>query len=341
MKRIICLALCLVMLLPAACAEEYCSIGEICAATPARWTQTYETPWRTVAIDAAIEVPQVEAFPILKVRKMPAVDTALLPTDADVRYNMPGILQFYTGNAEYVLKSNTMFKAIDHYPGPELPDVVAEDCSFTPHDALDLALAEIFRLYGVDGSHFRLDETLVYSRIWQFNGKKSKPAYTEAITAEGSYAVKFDQLLCGIPYFSCNEVCDDGRNGKWLTDARVRVAHRGADGYMVLASLWKLEEVVYADVPLLPFAAAKSVFEKEIMAGRLRTVDTIALGYAPCTVPDDPEAFWLLPVWYVKGGYSVDPEREFAPWLNEDGTVADDGVERQEVVVEATPDPET
>lgn len=37
----------------------------------------------------------------------------------------------------------------------------------------------------------------------------------------------------------------------------------------------------------------------------------------------------------MKGGYTTDPMREFKPWLNEDGTVADDGIERQKVVFEA------
>lgn len=128
---------------------------------------------------------------------------------------------------------------------------------------------------------------------------------------------------------------DDGWWGKWLTDARVSVAHRGADGYMVLATFWQVEKVVYADVPLLSFADAKPAFEKEIMAGRLRTVDTIALGYAPYTDPDDPDVFWLVPVWYVKGGYTTDPKREFKPWLDKDGSIADDGIERREVIFEA------
>ncbi len=92
------------------------------------------------------------------------------------------------------------------------------------------------------------------NRISQYKGKKSNPTYTKAITNEGSYKVQLRQLLYGIPYFACSEVYDDGWWGKWLTDARVSVAHRGADGYMVLAMLWLVEEVVYADVPLLSFA---------------------------------------------------------------------------------------
>lgn len=334
MRKII-MILAMLSFISAARAEEMYSVIDIRAQTPARWTQTYETKWRTVTIDTAIEVPQVDAFPILKVREMPAVDESLLPVGADIRYNAPGWLEFYTGDAEYVLKSNTMFKSIDHYPGPELPQVLAEDCSFTPQDALDLAHEQIFHLYGLDSSHFRLDETLVYSRIWQYKGKKTNPTYTKAITDEGSYAVTLKQLLHGISYYSCSEIGDGYERGGWLSDARFRVAHRGADGYRVLGCLWQVEEVVYANVPLLPFAEAKAAFEREIMAGRLRTVDTLALGYAPYIDPEDPEVFWLLPVWYLKGDYSADPKREFTPYLDDHGAVADDGVERREVVFEA------
>ena len=145
------------------------------------------------------------------------------------------------------------------------------------------------------------------NRISQYKGKKSNPTYTKAITDEGSYKVQLRQLLYGIPYFACNGIGDGYEPGVWLSDARVSVAHRGADGYMVLAMLWQVEEVVYEDVPLLSFTDAKPAFEKEIMAGRLRTVDTIALGYAPYTDLTDPDVFWLLPVWYVKGGYTPIP----------------------------------
>lgn len=102
---------------------------------------------------------------------------------------------------------------------------------------------------------------MLYSCIWQFKGKKSNPTYTKAITNEGSYKVGLQQLLYGIPYFSCSEVYDDGWKGKWLTDARVSVAHRGIDGYMVLTSLWEVEEVVYDDVQLLTVEDAKAAFE--------------------------------------------------------------------------------
>lgn len=49
----------------------------------------------------------------------------------------------------------------------------------------------------------------------------------------------------------------------------------------MLASLWQREEIVYADVPLLSFADAKSAFEKEIMTGRLRADQVHDVHHAP------------------------------------------------------------
>lgn len=335
MKRLLCMLLLLLTLSACAQAAGLSSVAEIRTHTPARWTKTYETRWRTVSVDVAVQVPQAEAFPILKVRKMPAVDAALLPAEATVRHNAPGRLQYYTGDAEYVLSRNTKFRSIDQYPGPALPDAQAEDSSFTPKDALALAHERMEQLYGLSDTDFRLSETLVYSRIWKYRGAGSSPTFTAAVTDAGSYTIRLDQLLRGIPYFSCSDVYDDGWKGGWLTDARASVAHRGSDGCMVLATLWQVEAVAYADAPLLPFADALAAFEQEIMAGRLRTVDAVALGYAPYTDPDDPDAYWLLPVWYLNGGYATDPSQEFTPLQNDDGTMSGVGIEHRDLAFQA------
>ena len=52
-------------------AESYTSIQQIVETTPERWTETYETKWRTIQVDAEIIVPNVETFPIITIQKMP------------------------------------------------------------------------------------------------------------------------------------------------------------------------------------------------------------------------------------------------------------------------------
>ncbi|MEG0271222.1 MAG: hypothetical protein RR821_13335, partial [Clostridia bacterium] len=51
--------------------------------------------------------------------------------------------------------------------------------------------------------------------------------------------------------------------------------------------------------------------------------------------PSDKTVVWLLPAWYVKGGYTRNAKREFTPWYNADGVMVDDGIERREVVFQA------
>lgn len=335
MKKLLCLCLLLTVLFPIAHGEEWLSLPDIREQTPARWTQVYETPWRTVVVDVPIDVPAVAAFPILKVRKMPAVDESLLPDSAVVRRNFPGVLELYTDHAEQGLGSNMVYKSIDRYPGPELPEVMAEECTFTPQEALDLAYAQLKSLYGLDESAFRLAETLVFSRIWRYKGTRDFPIYTTAVTQQGSYTIRLRQLLQGIPYEGCWSVYDDLWHGEWLSEARVSFAYRGADGFKLVAQMWQVEEIVHGDMPLLSFDEARAAFEEEILAGRLRTVETVSLCYAPYADAQDADVCWLLPVWYVRGGYADDPQRTFVSFLNPDGSVADDGVERRELVFEA------
>ena len=86
---------------------------------------------------------------------------------------------------------------------------------------------------------------------------------------------------------------------------------------------------------MLSFEDAKKAFEAEIMAGRLRSIDCMELAYAPYVDPAEPDTWWLLPVWYVRGGYTRNAQKEFKSFYRKDGALEDDGIERAEVVFEA------
>ena len=72
--------------------EQFQSISEIKLSTPARWTQTYQTQWRTVDIDTAIEVPNVDQFPIIRITPRDPIDAQLLSNYAQVPTNEQGTL---------------------------------------------------------------------------------------------------------------------------------------------------------------------------------------------------------------------------------------------------------
>jgi len=47
--------------------QEYYHVGELRELTQDGWHQTHETEWRTIRIDADIEIPEVDVFPVIRV----------------------------------------------------------------------------------------------------------------------------------------------------------------------------------------------------------------------------------------------------------------------------------
>ena len=58
--------------------NDWHTVQELREMTREGWHQTYETKWRTVQVDVDIEVPDVEAFPIIKVQRMQPIDVSKL-----------------------------------------------------------------------------------------------------------------------------------------------------------------------------------------------------------------------------------------------------------------------
>lgn len=73
------------------------------------------------------------------------------------------------------------------------------------------------------------------------------------------------------------------------------------DNAKVRAILYTEKEVIYDDVPLLPFSAAKKAIEQEIYAGRLRTIDEVKLCYVSYLDPNDAKTIWrfLHGMWWA------------------------------------------
>ena len=47
---------------------EYYTLGQLRERTETRWTQTYETPWRTLNVDANIYMPEADSTPVFKMK---------------------------------------------------------------------------------------------------------------------------------------------------------------------------------------------------------------------------------------------------------------------------------
>ena len=79
---------------------EWQSIEEVQENTPERWTESYETKWRTIQIDAQIDVPDVEKLPVIRVTGASPVNGLKLLLYSEVVYNEVGQLYVISKDGE-------------------------------------------------------------------------------------------------------------------------------------------------------------------------------------------------------------------------------------------------
>ena len=315
--------------------DKYQSIAEIRQSTPQRWRETYETKWRTVSVDVAVDVPDVAQFPVIRVTLRDAVEEPLLAGYRKVRENGRGSFRALMGTAEHTIQNNEAIRQnVSFYHGA-VPDVQPENNPLSYPQALELVRAECARLFG--GVELSVEQTGILGRVYRFKTVNGQREWLDPATETGYYFFVLDQGFRGIDYEASLECYDVLRlpHEDYMNKPYACFSLYGADAYSCYIALRQELDTVYADVPILPFAQAKAAIETEIRAGHLRSVDEVKLCYAPYYDPGDDSILWLLPVWYVKGAYTRNPGREFTPWLASDGSVIDSGAEYAEVVYQA------
>ena len=320
--------------------NQFQSISEIRANTPARWTQTYQTQWRTVDIDTAVEVPDVSQFPIIRITPREPIDTRLLANYAQVPTNEQGTLIALRNGYGIGVGTNEQFKDVQYFYDGAIPDLLPEDNPLSYQAALDIANMELTRLFGSETSSLSVSESVVFSRYYHFKVKSKEKVWLDPDPnyPKGKYWLIFSQKFHGIGYQESTQCYNKLRLGDEdkLCAAQVLMDITDDSDFSINSHLYQEVDVVYDDIPIQPFEAAKAAIEEEIMAGHLRSIDTMALCYAPYFDPDNSDVFWLLPVWYAKGAYTRNAKRDFAAWVDDaTGLVADSGVEYLEVVFQA------
>lgn len=330
MKRFLSMMLILLCCVPSAFAQGgYCSMKELAENTPARWTETYDTPWRTVEIDVAIEVPQVEKVPILK------IDTGNTTVPQDKLTNYEYIC-FNDSRGFHGYTTKALDKQFDFTPAQgrkiagcfgrgQEPNVQPEDVTLSYEDALLLCYQEMEHLWGLSASQAGLLEVTVYDGVYALKRKNGEKIWGKRIdNRTGFWGFTFEQLFHGIPMVSCD-------NGNAYNDyffipsaARplVNFSIWSDSLYNTSTTLYGEREIVYEDVPVYSFADAKAAIEGEIMAGHLRYVSEVKFCYIPYLDPTDKDVLWLLPTWYVEGIYTGNAKKDLQPVYADDGTLA-------------------
>ena len=332
--------ICLMIVMSAVAQHDYQSIQQIIAETPERWTESYKTKWRQVDIDVKIRLPEASQFPVIKVHHMPPASKEVLAAYRLVRRNEKGMLEANIHGQDQVIGKDWRRKSSHVFGEGEVPDILPENSQLSFEDAADLLFSEMERLFGLHQEDFSLRQTQVDSAFYRYTGSGDHIVWKERVTDSGRYLFTLRQQFRGIPYQPA-KACYDPQTGsrgneKNIRNGTVYARIESPDEFRIVSQLFAEKDLIVDDIPLLPFTSAKKAFEKEIMAGRLRSIDSLELCYIPYLDPKDDQVFWLLPAWVLKGGYTRDPKRGFTPHLDPDsGQVVDDGIERLELVYQA------
>lgn len=321
---------------------DYKSIVDIQTETPERWSETYETKWRTIKVDVPIEVPNVKSFPVLQVQPSDKIDTALTANYEHVNINDRGFFSAAKDKAHAEIADYPVTlrqKILGVFQNGEIPNVQPENNSLRYQVALEISLKELNRLFGLSADELRLVETKVYSGFYRSEYKNEhERLWYEYVTGCGEYNFRFQQLFCGIPMKPATE-CYSKLYPKseeiFGYEPVFSIDVAGEDSLYLWGSHYQLTSVIHEDIPIVSFFDAKAAIEQEIIAGHLRSIDTIKLCYIPYLDPSDKTIVWLLPAWYVRGGYTRNAKREFEPLYSDNGELIHDGMDRMEVIFQA------
>lgn len=273
---------------------DYLTIQELREQTVERWTQTYTTKWRNVAIDAAIVVPNVEQVPVMLIAggiKTPVLTAEEAGWD---KVEARGSYSLILSNQETEYPKSVDGKRINQdqeargtWSGNIDPNEAYVPMSeITFGEICDLADEALMKLgYDPQEYTYRTPYHMWAQHMFYYGYKKD--------ALPGSLFFQCYQKLNGIPLLShIQRAVVDHKNGESRADeySEFPETHLGYSGYGEQLShilLWRGEpvEVLAQDVPLCPFDKVMAVIEPKIEDGHIRKVFEIELGYVMFNQP--------------------------------------------------------
>lgn len=347
MKQTILLLLSLCLLFSRAAAEEdWLNIQQLRRQTPARWTHTYETPWRDVHIDAPIFIPQADELPALLVKR----GVTQAPTgSADERVRSDDGYHFYLSRetARYPgsLNGRRLNRQLEagafHSGGADAALCYVPLCDLPFSGLCGLIGAEMLRLgFDPDEYTFRAPHSMRTQHMY-YQGEK-RDALPGAIHLDFRYQLSGVPVLGHIWHAVADHTNGESRSDEFKDTPSCYAVYNGYADRLTSLALWRAEpEAVLArDLPLRPLSSALKAVEAEILAGRIRSVLDVELGYVLFNPPGVYRAqnqpavegrssaaelasarrsaasaranahYCAKPMWMISCLYTEDPQRE-------------------------------
>lgn len=318
----LCACLCLSCTNALAQAEAYTELRE---QTPARWTQTYQTKWRDVEINAAIELPDADTVPILQIgydNRTPALTQEESGWDSVEARDGSLIL----GNNDPKMPHKVDGRKINQnqeasgqwYDGftPESTYVPLCDTAFGDITAM---MNEELAKFGYDPADFQVESPLrLWAQHWYYYGRKKD-------ALPGTVLMEIEQKTNGLPilnhvFFAVTNPNGERRSDEYWECFRVSAGYDGITGR--LSHLFipgaKVHQVLAQDVPLCSFDTVQKTVMPLITEGHIRKIYEVQFGYLLYNEPgvyqgkSDADAsyyesmrFYAKPVWQVNCLYTA------------------------------------
>ena len=287
LKRAVLPGMILAVLLPAAGLAEYIDIRALRSQNQSRWTQTYQTKWRDVDIDAAVIVPQADALPVLLLTN--GAEAPLVSAEEagfEGVMNAPYSVCWYNDGPAYPSKLDG--KQLNQHIEPREvynSGIVLEN-TYVPMSEITFGeicdrVERMITSTGYDASAygFRSPTRLDVNHMFYYGYKED--------AMPGGIGVDFRFLISGIPVFShIYEAVFDHYNGESRVDEifalpGCHASYSAYDDRFHNLSLWraKVEEIIASDIPLCPLSQVIAALEPEITAGHIRKIFELELGY--------------------------------------------------------------
>ncbi len=312
------------MVSPAASFAEksYLTVSELRDQAQGRWTQTVETQWRDVDIDAEIVLPDVDAVPVVTV----GFDTGRAWPEAEgsgwdnAELREDGSLVLY--NDEKTVPKKVDGKRINNmqeakgawYAGFAPENTYVPLCAVSFGEICARINGELAR-FGYDPDDFAVGRpSRLWAQHWYYYGKK-KDALPGQIFLQACQNVEGIPLLCHIWSAVCDHAGGESRRDEYfeIPYGNLTACYDGYAGGLtsLFISAEKVVETLARDVPLCPLDAVKAAVTEGIRAGHIRKVYELQFGYAMYnepgvyrekndeTVPYDTLRYYLKPVWMV------------------------------------------
>jgi len=321
MKRIIALVLAALLLCGAASAlaEEYYNIVELRQQTPERLTQTYETKWRTVEIDAPICLPAIDKLPALILRTIPNYDLVLGPGETNIwppyAYASFSIRKNMENDFAMVPKGMTTSRQPwnEEYP---------ENNSYSREEAIELAKELLHRFTPLnpetDLTSLEHPRATGAYYLFDFNTGEIAEGHirldpSPTAVEKGSYSFSPKQCFYGAMlrgHGTCFYKYVPDEPVIYGSDIPLTIEIVDSEHYRI--TVYTLAEEVRLladDIPLISFDKILETIESYIQDGHIRSISSIELCdlcvYASPN-KDDPLT-WAIPCWWVSGGWTDSP----------------------------------